>query len=94
MVQHCLGRGPQVEEQELHAVQGTDGHGVSLLNFLKLKAFQVGSWEEFEETYDSQTRTRYSGYVKLHTHIKLFLLRRRMIDVGESLPWLRQVPQC
>ena len=60
-----------------------------MLSFLKLEDIDVGSWEEFEATYGSQTRTRCSGHVKLQALIKPFVIRRRKKGVGVSLPWLK-----
>ena len=58
-----------------------------MLNFLKLQDIDVGSWVEFEATYGSKTRTRYSGHVKLHALIKTFVIRRRRKSFGKSLQW-------
>lgn len=59
-----------------------------VLNFLKLKDVNVGDWEEFMATFGSHNRT---GVGKLQSLIKSMLIRRRLIDLNESLPWLEEL---
>ena len=47
--------------------------------------FQVGSWEEFEAQFGSQ-EDREKGYIKLHTLLKPYIIRRMKKDVEKSMP--------
>ena len=56
-----------------------------LLNFLKLPVDGIHSWEVFEGNYGT-AKERSSGYVKLHTLLKPYIIRRMKKDVEKSLP--------
>ena len=56
-----------------------------LLNFLKLPVDGIHSWEVFEENYGT-AEDRVSGYVKLHSLLKPYIIRRMKKDVEKSLP--------
>jgi len=58
-----------------------------VLNFLKLKDVNIGDWEEFMAKFGSHNRT---GVGKLQALIKSIIIRRRLIDLQETLPWLQQ----
>jgi len=56
-----------------------------LLNYLQLPNIDIESWDEFEENYGTQ-EDRATGYVKLHSLLKPFIIRRMKKDVEKSLP--------
>jgi len=61
-----------------------------LLNFLKLEDVHVGGWDEFVESYDTRSSgliNIQSGLVRLRRLIKPVIIRRRFVDLEESLPW-------
>ena len=54
-----------------------------LLNFLRLP--EIDDWPSFEEDYGTP-EDRASGYVKLHSLLKPYIIRRLKKDVEKSLP--------
>ena len=56
-----------------------------MLNYLQLPSIDIDSWEEFESNYGTQ-EDRASGYVKLHSLLKPYIIRRMKKDVEKSLP--------
>eukprot|EP00092_Neocalanus_flemingeri_P031244 GFUD01033937.1.p1 GENE.GFUD01033937.1~~GFUD01033937.1.p1 ORF type:complete len:2371 (-),score=719.51 GFUD01033937.1:118-7230(-) len=54
-----------------------------LLNFLRLP--EIDDWESFEADYGTP-EDRASGYVKLHSLLKPYIIRRLKKDVEKSLP--------
>ena len=54
-----------------------------LLNYLKVE--EVGTWETFDEEFGTPDQ-REHGYVKLHTLLKPYIIRRMKKDVEKSLP--------
>jgi len=54
-----------------------------LLNYLRLP--EIDDWESFEENYGTP-EDRATGYVKLHSLLKPYIIRRLKKDVEKSLP--------
>merc|ERR1712179_342221 len=66
-----------------------------VLNFLKLKDVNIGDWEEFMAKFGSHNRTGVGklqalrGACQKAPLIKSIIIRRRLIDLNETLPWLQ-----
>lgn len=56
-----------------------------LLNYLQLPDIDIDSWDDFEENYGTD-EDKASGYVKLHTLLKPYIIRRMKKDVEKSMP--------
>jgi len=56
-----------------------------LLNYLQLPDIQIDSWDDFEANYGTE-EDKASGYVKLHTLLKPYIIRRMKKDVEKSMP--------
>ena len=56
-----------------------------LLKYLQLPNIDIDSWDEFEANYGT-AEDRATGYVKLHSLLKPFIIRRMKKDVEKSLP--------
>eukprot|EP00092_Neocalanus_flemingeri_P005977 GFUD01006438.1.p1 GENE.GFUD01006438.1~~GFUD01006438.1.p1 ORF type:complete len:2243 (+),score=699.78 GFUD01006438.1:100-6828(+) len=56
-----------------------------LMNYLQLHNINIDSWDDFESNYGTQ-EDRASGYVKLHSLLKPYIIRRMKKDVEKSLP--------
>ena len=54
-----------------------------LLNYLQIE--EVGSWEEFEAQFGTEEEKK-KGYIKLHTLLKPYIIRRMKKDVEKSMP--------
>ena len=56
-----------------------------LLSFLKLNVEGIETWERFEAQYGTGEE-RAAGYVKLHSLLRPYIIRRMKKDVEKSLP--------
>jgi len=56
-----------------------------LLNYLQLPDIDIDSWDDFEENYGTE-EDKATGYVKLHTLLKPYIIRRMKKDVEKSMP--------
>ena len=56
-----------------------------LLSFLQLNVDGIETWESFESQYGT-AEERAAGYVKLHSLLRPYIIRRMKKDVEKSLP--------
>ena len=56
-----------------------------LLSFLHLPVDNIETWETFEAQYGT-AEERAAGYVKLHSLLRPYIIRRMKKDVEKSLP--------
>ena len=56
-----------------------------MLSYLQLAVDNIETWETFEAQYGT-AEERASGYVKLHSLLRPYIIRRMKKDVEKSLP--------
>ena len=56
-----------------------------LLSYLQLDVDNIETWETFEAQYGTADE-RAAGYVKLHSLLRPYIIRRMKKDVEKSLP--------
>ena len=56
-----------------------------LLSYLQLDVDNIETWETFEAQYGT-AEERAAGYVKLHSLLRPYIIRRMKKDVEKSLP--------
>ena len=56
-----------------------------MLSYLQLDVDNIETWETFEAQYGT-AEERAAGYVKLHSLLRPYIIRRMKKDVEKSLP--------
>ena len=56
-----------------------------MLSYLQLNVDNIETWEIFEAQYGT-AEERAAGYVKLHSLLRPYIIRRMKKDVEKSLP--------
>ena len=56
-----------------------------MLSYLQLAVDNIETWETFEAQYGT-AEERAAGYVKLHSLLRPYIIRRMKKDVEKSLP--------